>query len=165
ARLWSKKRLFGTGEKGAISILVGGKIPLSRSKEDLLTSGAVDFAASLLWTEDFGPVAFHASVGAILPGDVKVFEEDVDTRNALTFGLGAAVKFAEWGVLVAQVQGSQSVFEDSADSISIFDEMPMSAHGGGRFRIGSYVLEAGVGTGLTDQSADLILQFSLTLPL
>lgn len=163
--LWTKKRLLSTGEEGALSIVVGTKIPVSRSHEDLLTSGGVDFAASLVWTEALAPFTFHVNVGALVPGKVQVFEEEVDTRNALTFGAAVAYTFAEWGTVLAQVQGNQSVFKDSTTSIAILHKTVATAHFGGRFRIGSYFLEASVGFGLTDQSSDLVILASLSLPL
>ena len=144
---------------------MGTKIPASRSHSDLLSSGGVDVAASLVWTEDVAPFTFHVNLGALIPGKVQVFDENVDTRNAVTFGAAAVYTFTEWGSLVAQVQGNQSVFKDSNSSIAVLNKMVVSAHLGGRFRIGSYFVEASVGTGLTDQSADLVIQISLSLPL
>src|SRR5205807_1806784 len=122
--------------------VVGTKIPLSRSRQDLLSSGGVDVAAGVVWTEEVAPFTFHVNLGAIIPGKVQVFEESVDTRNAITFGAAAVYTFAEWGALIAQVQGNQSVFKNSNDSIAILNKMVFTGHLGGRFRIGSYFLEA-----------------------
>jgi hypothetical protein len=163
--LWTKKRLLSTGEQGAVSLLVGTKIPASQSKTDLLSSGGVDVAANLVWTEEFAPFTLHVNVGGMVAGKVRVFEEDVETRPVFTYGAAAVYTFAEWGALVGQIQGNQSVFKDSHDSIAILDKMVVTAHLGGRFRIGSYFLEVSAGTGLTDQSADLMIQVSLSLPL
>jgi hypothetical protein len=163
--VWTKKRILSTGEQGALSILIGSKVPVSRSHDDLLTSGGVDVGASVLWTEELAPFAFHVNLGVLIPGKVQVFEERVDTRNALAFGAAVSYTFADWGLILAQVQGNQSVFKDSNDSIAILNKTVATAHVGGRFRIGSYFLEASVGFGLTDQSSDLVILASLSLPL
>lgn len=164
-RLGMKKSLFEFGEKGNAGFVIGSKIPLSRSNNDLLTSGGVDFAASLLASQDMGGLTLHVNLGAIVPGDVEVFEEDVDTTNALTFGVGAVIPFETWGVLALQLQAHQSLFHDSDDSLGILDENVATAHAGIRARIGSYFLELSLGSGLTDTSSDSVITLSFLFPL
>jgi hypothetical protein len=136
--------------------VLGVKIPVSRSKEDLLTSGGVDFAAALLFTYELGPFVVHVNVGAILPGDIQVFEEDVEARSALTFGFSAACRVAEWAVLVLQVQGHQSMFRSGGDTIRNMDDLVLSIHGGARIRVGSYFVDGSIGTGVGDEASDLV---------
>lgn len=164
-RLAAKKRLLSIGAHGSAGVVLGVKIPISRSNEDLLSSGAVDLAGSLLFTQDLGPFTFHLNAGAIIPGDIQLFEEEVETRNAVTFGLAAVYAFAPWGTLHAQVQGNQSVFEDSSDSIAILDETVLTAHVGTKLRVGSYFLDLSIGSGFNDRSSDRILTIGFGLPL
>lgn len=163
-RLSGKKRLFSVGEHGSAGAIVGLKIPVSRGETDLLTSGGVDLAVGLLFTQDLGALTLHVNVGAIVPGDIELFDGEVETGNALTFGAAAVYEFAPWGALTGQLQGHQSVFQDSLDSIAILDELVVTGHLGGKFRIGSYFLDASVGTGFTDQSSDTIFTISFTMP-
>ncbi|MBI2930418.1 MAG: hypothetical protein HYY16_02100 [Planctomycetes bacterium] len=164
-RLAVKRHLFSLGSDGECALIAGTKIPLSRSKQDLLTSGGVDFAANLLYTQMLGPLAFHVNVGAIIPGDIQTFESDVDTRNALAFGVGMTFQFADWGLLALQFQGNQSVFGDSDSSIAPLDDAVLSVHGGTRLRLGSYFLELSAGSGLNDRSSDWIVTTAFVVPL
>ncbi len=163
-RLSTKKRLFSLGGEGALGAILGLKIPLSSGEENLLSSGGVDLAASLLYSHELGPLSLHLNLGAIVPGDIESFEEDVETRNAFTFGVAASYGFAPWGALVGQIQGNQSVFTDSLSSIAVLDETVITGHVGGRIRAGSWFLEASLGSGFNDQSSDTIFTLSLSLP-
>jgi len=164
-RLGAKKRILSIGTQGALGVGVGVKIPVSRQNEDLLSSGAVDFATTLLYSQEIGPFTLHVNVGAILPGDVQVFEEEVETRNALTFGTSVVYAFAAWGGLYGQVQGNQSLFEDSDDSIAILTDTVFTGHLGARVRLGSYVIDVSAGTGFGDQASELILTLGIRVPL
>jgi|GEM_PF-3223558 len=154
----------GQESSGGIGLVAGIKIPVPTDQEDLLTSSGVDFAASVLYTHEVGPFSFHLNLGLILAGSARVFGEDVETRPALTFGAAVAYQFAEWGLALIQIQGNQSVFSGSADSVSILDDWVATVHLGGRFRIGSYFLEPSIGTGLGDRSSGFVATVGFVVP-
>jgi len=166
-RLGLKKSLFRFGpedRQGTLGAAIGAKIPISTDKDDLLTSDGFDFALSALYTQEFAPVSIHVNVGALFPEDARVFAQKVETQIAFTAGLAVVYPFNEWGALIAQFQMNQSVFNDSANSLGILDDTVGTLSSGVRFRVGSYFLELSGGTGINDQSSDLVITVAFWVP-
>ncbi len=77
-------------------------------------------------------------------------------RNPIFFGASAAIKLHEDWVLIAQVQGHQSTFDDEMESVGLLEGLLTSFHTGVRWRVGSYFIDMSVGTGGGDLPSDWI---------
>jgi hypothetical protein len=153
--MWASE--FGDTE---LATSVGLKIPTSRGKQDLTTSGGIDGAIMLLGSQRLDNFMFHVNAGYALIGNEDVFSRNVELDDSLVYGLSAVYRWSDTLAFAAQVQGNTSVYSNETESIAALDEGPLTAHGGVRFRIGSYFIEANFGTGMNDQSSDTLAWLS-----
>jgi hypothetical protein len=157
--LWD--RPVGDPETG-MTLLVDVKIPLAQNPENFTSSGGVDFGltlASSLYVGKFihYPVVGHANLGIVYPTDERYFGKSVQLDPALVYGLGLSLKFAGWGVLIAQLQGNTSAF---AGFWMLWTPV-LTGHVGARWMIGHFFLETGVGFPLSETSSDFSFQVHL----
>lgn len=157
-----KKRLiWEEGSPEGLSVTVALKVPVDNTRNDLLTSGEIDTAVQAAYSHKLGDVLAHVDFGFVIPGRDKVFLEDVTLRDPFTIGAGMAWPVDPQWVVLGQIQGHQSVFDQSQRSLSILDDNLFSIHGGARTRIGSYFLESSLGKGIGSHASSSIFTLSL----
>jgi hypothetical protein len=127
------------------------KIPVASNPKNLTTSGMPDLCAQLVGSLDLRRYLYwprivgHVSVGATYPFGEIVFDNDVNLRPILNFGLGACVQLHDLLAVVAQLEGNTSAFPD----FNPLHPFVLNTHVGARALLGNFIVEAGVGQGLS----------------
>jgi hypothetical protein len=142
--------------ESGISMIFDVKIPLATNPKNFTSSGGFDFSYSLVSSFYLGkliffPLVFHGTAGLTLPVGERYFSEDVDLDPVFFAAVGADMKFAGWGVLVAQIQANTSAFTE-------FDPLKglvLTHHAGIRLMVGHFFMETSLGFPLTDTSSTL----------
>lgn len=153
--------IFGSG---TLSMKFDLRIPES-SKDTLLTSGGADTHVRLLASETVGSFSVHINLGLMSPGTPDIFEQAVTTQQALTYAGALVFKVSENVALGVQADLYESVFEDTNDSVAIFNKSSGIVGAGARIRIGSYLFRIFIGQGVGKIAADFSLTLGLDLEL
>ena len=152
-----KRLLWNDGEPDGLTGAMDVKFPIDGDRDNLLTSQGIDVSGRAIYSLTLGEgITAHAQLGIMIPQRDKVFLQDVTLRNPIFFGAGAAWKFHDDWVIIAQIQGHQSAFESAANSVAPLEGILFSVHGGVRVRIGAYFIDASIGTGGGDLPSDWI---------
>lgn len=158
AILGFKKEIWHNRFGGTLSVSATMKIPLSSKKENLLSSGGIDNTLALLYTHEFSEsIQLHFNIGFLAAQESTVFAKQVKFATPAFASLGVGFRFSSWLAAIAQFQGNESIFKKSESSVEVLDQAVYTASIGFRFRIGSYMFEAGAGKGFGDASSDSLM--------
>jgi hypothetical protein len=155
-----KVRLLQGQERShsALSGALALRFPLS-DDEDFLTTQAVDASVNLMATQKVLGAYLHANLGYVYTGDEDLFLRSLDIDEVITFGVGFIVPLSENLSFGAQLQGCQNAFQE----IDVYDRTCLFALSGFKFTVGGILLELTAGSGLNEESGDLMCHFSVSI--
>lgn len=151
-----KKSILNVGSDGHLAAIALIKVPISFDKNDLITSVGVDTNYMLAFTQNMNNLTVHANLGILVPGEADVFDQPVNLTTPLFAGISALLKISDDIIFVGQAQANQSVFSTKKDSVEILEGMTGTVTGGLRFRLGSYMIEAALGSGFNKESTKML---------
>jgi len=154
----------GERECSAIALRAAAKLPLADGR-DIHSTDSLDLAFGALGSLDTSWGVWHANVDYTLVGDGDAFRDEVDVnlKNTLSFGAGYLFEVSENRLAVgAQVFGYLNPYRDVPGNFEGFDGTPISAMFALRwYPRRNWAVQAGAGSGITSDAADLIAHIGL----
>lgn len=142
--------------RASTAIVAAVRFPVSKQR-NLLTTDAIDFSVSAQANYTAAAINVFGMVGYTLTGQESVFESSVDTDNIFAFGVGVNGRISEGVSLVAQIQGNTPLFSE-LDPVA---NPAFTLTAGVLADLGGPVLQAYVGTGLTQPRSDVVAGLQL----
>ncbi|MCD4657157.1 MAG: hypothetical protein K8S87_06390 [Planctomycetes bacterium] len=150
---------FGLEFGGSLTV----KLP-SGSKENYLTTDAIDISPNLLFDYKKDEYDFHCNLGMTFVGNQSVFrnEANLELKNIVFFSLGANYQFRDDISFILQIQGNTNTLGEI--ELDTTKTMIINTLLGARYYLPEDMFfELALGFGLTKSSSDFIMQISFVL--